>query len=89
MKKLVPRLPASAASPCAIALALLLSACHPGVNTRVNSYTPYGQFQPGESQRVSDEYAKSMAGPVPDWNVTILNSSLPPGMAMMNGRLLV
>ena len=73
-----------------LALAILVSACHPGVNTRVNSYTPYGQFQPGESQRVSAEYARSLAGPVPtDWNVTILNSSLPPGMAMMNGRLLV
>ena len=72
-----------------LALTILVSACNVGPNTRVNSYTPYGQFQPGESDRVSREYTASLAGPVPDWNVTILNSSLPPGMAMMNGRLLV
>ncbi len=89
MKKLVTGGALRAAGLRAIAFAFLLPACHAGVTTRVNSYTPYGQFQPGESQRVSDEYAKSMTGPVPDWNVTILNSSLPPGMAMMNGRLLV
>lgn len=71
------------------ALALSVVACNLGPNTRVNSYTPFGQFQPGESERVSHEYTASLLKPAPDWKVTILNASLPPGMAVVNGNVVV
>lgn len=73
----------------AFVLGLVVSACNIGPNTRVNSYRTFGQFQPAESERVSKEYNESLRQPTPDWNVTILNSSLPPGMALVNGNLLV
>ena len=56
----------------AFALSLAVAGCNIGPNTRVNTYTPFGQFQPGENDRVSQEYAASLASPAPDYDVTIL-----------------
>ncbi|MEO8874644.1 MAG: hypothetical protein ABI461_03575 [Polyangiaceae bacterium] len=73
----------------AFALSLAVAGCNVGPNTRVNTYTPFGQFQPGENDRVSQEYTASLASPAPDYEVTILNSSFPPGVTIVNDQLVV
>ena len=75
--------------PLAVVFTFAVAGCNLGPNTRVNTYTPFGQFQPGENDRVSQEYAASLAGPAPNYEVTILNSSFPPGVAIVNDQLVV
>jgi hypothetical protein len=75
--------------PVLLVAALAMSGCNLGPNTRVNTYTPFGQFQPGENDRVSQEYTASLASPAPNYDVTILNSSFPPGVAIVNDQLVV
>jgi hypothetical protein len=70
-----------------VALALTLVGCNVGPNSRVNTYTTFGQFQPSESDRVMREYAASLAAPAPNYEVTILNSSFPPGVGIVGGHL--
>ena len=54
----------------------------------MNTYTPFGQFQPTESDRVSKRvhgiarYVRSR-----DYDVTILNSSFPPGVGLVDGHI--
>jgi hypothetical protein len=72
--------------PLAFALSLV-AGCNVGPNTRVNTYTPFGQFQPTESDRVSREYTASLATPAPNYDVTILNSSFPPGVGLVDGHI--
>jgi hypothetical protein len=73
--------------PLAFALSLAVAGCNVGPNTRVNTYTPFGQFQPTESDRVSHEYTASLSRPAPDYDVTILNSSFPPGVGLVDGHI--
>jgi len=73
----------------ALAISFAVAACNVGPNTRVNTYTPFGQFQPGENDRVSQEYAASLAAPEPTYEVAILNSSFPPGVGIVNDQLVV
>jgi hypothetical protein len=71
----------------ALAVPFVVAGCNVGPNTRVNTYTPFGQFQPTESDRVSREYTASLAAPEPSYDVTILNSSFPPGVALVDGKI--
>jgi hypothetical protein len=73
----------------AVVFSLAVAGCNLGPNTRVNTYTPFGQFQPGENDRVSREYTASLAAPAPNYDVSILNSSFPPGVAIVNDQLVV
>lgn len=69
--------------------AVAVAGCTVGPNTRVNTYRPYGQFQPDETDRVSREYTASLARPAPNYDVTILNSSFPPGVTLLDGKIVV
>jgi hypothetical protein len=71
----------------AFALSVAVVGCNIGPNSRVNTYTTFGQFQPSESDRVSREYTASLATPAPNYDVTILNSSFPPGVGIVDGHL--
>jgi hypothetical protein len=70
-----------------LVFAVAFAGCNVGPNTRVNTYTPLGQFQPTESDRVSREYTASLARPAPDYDVAILNSSFPPGVGLVDGHI--
>jgi hypothetical protein len=74
--------------PVLLVVALAFAGCNIGPNTRVDTYTTFGQFQPNETERVKREYAASLATPPPNYDVTILNSSFPPGVAIVDGHLI-
>jgi hypothetical protein len=54
----------------------------------VNTYTTFGEFRPNETDRVKREFAASFALPPPNYEVTILNSSFPPGVTIVDGHLM-